>query len=184
MLRAAVEAGSSLGKQAKGIMDAGKLVPDEVILGLVSDRIKEDDCAKGFLFDGFPRTIPQAEGLRAERVKVDHVVEIGVDDEEIVTRMSGRRVHLPSGRTYHLEFNPPRVAHQDDITGEPLIQRDDDKEETVRERLAVYHAQSEPLVEYYLQWSARSDPAAPQFVKIAGTGTIEDIRDRILAALR
>lgn len=184
MLRAAVQAGSSLGMEAKEIMDAGKLVPDEVILGLVSERIREDDCANGFLFDGFPRTIPQAEGLRAEGVRVDHVVEISVDDEEIVTRMSGRRVHLPSGRTYHITFNPPRVADHDDVTGEPLIQRDDDQEETVRKRLAVYHAQTEPLVEYYVQWSARGDPDAPQFTKIAGTGTIEDIRDRILSALK
>ena len=183
MLRAAVKAGTPLGKEAKEIMDAGKLVPDEVILGLIRERIEQDDCARGFLFDGFPRTIPQAEGLRAEGVKVDHVVEISVDDEEIVARMSGRRVHLASGRTYHIKFNPPKVADQDDITGEPLIQRDDDQEQTVRKRLAVYHAQTEPLVEYYLQWSAHGDSAAPSFVKIPGTGTIEEIRDRIFAAL-
>jgi adenylate kinase len=183
MLRAAVKAGTPLGVQAKKIMDEGKLVPDDLILGLVKDRITQPDCANGFLFDGFPRTIPQADAMKSEGVDIDYVVEIVVDDGEIIRRMSGRRAHLPSGRTYHLVFNPPRVAGKDDVTGEDLVQRDDDKEETVRKRLDVYHAQTEPLVEYYSKWAAGGDPRAPKYVRIDGIGKVEDIRDRIFAAL-
>ncbi len=149
MLRAAVKAGSELGKQAKSFMDAGGLVPDEVIIGLVKERIKDKDCQKGFLFDGFPRTLPQADAMKAAGVGIDAVVEIDVPDEEIIKRMSGRRAHLASGRTYHVIYNPPKVEGKDDVTGEPLVQRDDDKEETVKKRLEVYHAQTEPLVDYY-----------------------------------
>jgi adenylate kinase len=183
MLRAAVKAGTPLGLAAKKIMDAGGLVSDDIILGLVKDRVKEPDCAKGYLLDGFPRTIPQAEGMKALGIAVDHVVEIDVPDDEIIKRMSGRRVHLASGRTYHVIFNPPKVADKDDVTGEPLIQRDDDKEETVRKRLSVYHAQTEPLVEYYSSWAKAGGPGAPKYAKIAGIGKVEQIRDRIFTAL-
>jgi len=183
MLRAAVKAGTRMGLEAKKFMDAGALVPDEVIIGLVKDRIEQTDCAKGFLFDGFPRTIPQAEAMKQAGVDLDYVVEVDVDDAEIVKRLSGRRVHPGSGRTYHIQFNPPKVPGKDDVTGEHLIQRDDDKEDTVQKRLQVYHAQTKPLVEYYSSWAAKGDPRAPQYRKVAGTGSVDQIRDRILAAL-
>jgi len=181
MLRAAVKAGTRLGREAKAIMDAGGLVSDDIILGLVRDRVAEADCAQGFLFDGFPRTIPQAEGLAASGVTVDKVVEIAVDDEEIVRRMSGRRVHTASGRTYHVMFNPPRVADRDDVTNEPLVTRDDDKEETVRNRLAVYHSQTAPLIDYYSRIAA-GDPSL-EYITIDGVGTVDAIRESIFAAL-
>lgn len=183
MLRAAVKAGTPLGKLAKEKMEAGALVPDDLIIRLVKERIQEPDCANGFLFDGFPRTIPQAQAMRDAGVKIDYVLELDVPDEEIITRMAGRRVHLASGRTYHVKFNPPRVPDRDDVTGEPLVQREDDREETVRERLRVYHAQTKPLVDYYSRWAAEGDPSAPKVVKVAGTGSVEEIRDRIFAAL-
>lgn len=183
MLRAAVKAGTPLGLAAKKVMDAGQLVPDDLIINLVKDRIREPDCAKGFLFDGFPRTIPQAEAMRDAGVAIDCVVEIDVPDEEIIRRMSGRRVHLPSGRTYHVAFNPPKVAGKDDVTGEDLIQRDDDREETVRKRLQVYHAQTEPLVHFYSKWASGGDAKAPGHVKVSGIGSVNEIRDRIFAAL-
>ncbi len=183
MLRAAVKAGTPLGLEAKKVMDAGQLVSDAIILGLVKERIAEADCANGFLFDGFPRTIPQAEAMKAEGVKLDYVIEVDVPDEEIIKRMSGRRVHPGSGRTYHVTFNPPKVEGKDDVTGEELIQREDDNEETVRKRLDVYHAQTKPLVDFYSGWQASGDTAAPAYVKIAGVGGVEDIRDAIFAAL-
>jgi adenylate kinase len=183
MLRAAVKAGTPLGLEAKKVMDAGGLVSDDIILGLVKERIAQPDCEKGFLFDGFPRTVVQAEALKTESVAVDAVVEIDVEDDEIIRRMSGRRVHLASGRTYHIVFNPPKVQSKDDVTGEALIQRDDDQQETVRKRLAVYHEQTEPLVDYYTKWSESGDGAAPKYVKVAGIGKVEEIRDRILAGL-
>jgi adenylate kinase len=183
MLRAAVKAGTPLGLAAKKLMDAGALVSDDVIIGLVKERIQQPDCAQGFLFDGFPRTIPQADAMKEAGVDIDFVVEIDVADEEIIRRMSGRRVHLNSGRTYHVVFNPPKVAGKDDVTGEDLIQRDDDQEETVRKRLEVYHAQTEPLVTYYSNWAAAADARAPRYVKVQGVGSVEDIRDRIFAGL-
>jgi len=182
MLRAAVKAGTELGKKAKQVMDAGGLVPDDVIIGLVKERIKEADCQKGFLFDGFPRTIPQADAMKEAGVPIDAVVEIDVPDQEIIKRMSGRRVHLASGRTYHVIFNPPKVEGKDDVTGEPLIQRDDDQEETVRKRLDVYHAQTEPLVEYYKKWAASGEAGAPKHIRIEGVGKVEQIRDQIFNA--
>jgi adenylate kinase len=183
MLRAAVKAGTELGKQAKVLMDAGKLVPDSVIIGLVKERIKEADCQKGFLFDGFPRTIPQADAMKEAGVGIDAVVDVDVPDAEIIKRMSGRRVHLASGRTYHVVFNPPKVEGKDDATGEALIQRDDDKEETVKKRLEVYHSQTEPLIDYYKKWRAAGDPRAPQYIHIPGIGKVEQIRDAVFAAL-
>jgi adenylate kinase len=183
MLRAAVKAGTQLGLEAKKFMDAGGLVPDEVIIGLVKERIKDADCANGFLFDGFPRTIPQAEAMKQAGVDIDYVVEIDVPDEEIVKRLSGRRVHLSSGRTYHVEFNPPKVAGKDDVTGEDLIQRDDDKEDTIKKRLEVYHTQTEQLVGYYSQWAAQGGKA-PKYVRVHGIGSVEDIRDQIFASLK
>lgn len=183
MLRAAVKAGTSLGLAAKKIMDEGGLVSDDIILGLVTERIKEPDCANGFLFDGFPRTLPQAGAMKDAGVKIDYVVEIAVDDEEIVKRMSGRRVHLSSGRTYHVVFNPPKVAGKDDVTGEDLIQRDDDQEETVRKRLQVYHDQTEPLISYYSQWAASGGVNAPKCVRVEGIGKVESIRDAIFNVL-
>lgn len=183
MLRAAVKAGTPLGLAAKKVMDAGGLVSDDIILGLVKERIAQPDCEKGFLFDGFPRTVVQAEALKTENVAVDAVVEIDVDDDEIIRRMSGRRVHLASGRTYHIVFNPPKIEGKDDATGEALIQRDDDQEETVRKRLTVYHEQTEPLIDYYTKWSESGDGAAPKYVKVAGIGKVEEIRDRIFAGL-
>jgi adenylate kinase len=183
MLRAAVKAGTPLGMEAKKYMDSGGLVPDEVIIGLVKDRIKEPDCERGFLFDGFPRTIPQAEAMKKANVTIDYVVEIVVPDEEIIKRMSGRRCHLASGRTYHVIFNPPKVEGKDDVTGEPLIQRDDDKEETVRKRLEVYHAQTEPLVDFYKNWENSGDIAAPKYKRIEGVGSVDEIKERIFTAL-
>ena len=183
MLRAAVKAGTPLGKAAKEVMDRGDLVSDDIIIGLVKERILGDDCRKGFLFDGFPRTIPQAEAMKKAGVPIEHVVEVAVDDAMIIDRMSGRRVHLPSGRTYHLRFNPPKVAGKDDVTGEDLIQREDDKEETVRKRLDVYHKQTEPLVGYYREWARSGDARAPKYHRIDGLGKVEEVRDRIFAAL-
>jgi adenylate kinase len=183
MLRAAVNAGTNLGKKAKEYMDAGKLVPDDVIIGLVKERIKDPDCQIGFLFDGFPRTIPQADAMKEAGVRIEAVVDINVPDEEIIKRMSGRRVHLASGRTYHVIFNPPKEEGQDDITGEPLIQRDDDKEETVRKRLDVYHQQTEPLIGYYENWEKSGDSSAPKYIPIEGVGKVEEIKEKIFSRL-
>ena len=184
MLRAAVKAGTPLGLQAKKVMDSGQLVSDDIIIGLVKERLKQPDCAKGYLFDGFPRTIPQAEAMRDSGVAIDYVLEIQVPDAEIVARMSGRRAHLASGRTYHVEFNPPKVEGKDDVTGEALVQRDDDKEETVKQRLAVYHSQTKPLVSFYEKWAEKGDARAPKYRSISGTGTVEQIRDSALSALK
>jgi len=183
MLRAAVKAGTPLGIEAKKVMDAGGLVSDDIIIGLVKDRLTQPDCAAGYLFDGFPRTIPQAEAMKAAGVAIDYVLEIAVDDSEIVERMSGRRVHPASGRSYHVRFNPPKVEGVDDVTGEPLVQRDDDREETVKKRLEVYHAQTRPLVDFYANWAATGDPAAPKNRRIEGVGSVDDIRQRAFAAL-
>jgi len=183
MLRAAVKAGTPLGVEAKKVMDAGGLVSDEIILGLVKERIQEDDCKNGFLFDGFPRTLAQADSLKEQGVEIDGVVEIDVDDAEIIKRMGGRRVHLASGRTYHIVFNPPKVAGKDNETGEDLIQRDDDQEDTVKKRLEVYHDQTEPLIGYYTDWSNSGEANSPKYHKIAGVGGVEDIRDSIFGAL-
>ncbi len=183
MLRAAVKAGTPLGIEARKVMDAGGLVSDDIILGLVKERIAEDDCANGFLFDGFPRTLAQAEALREQGVDIDAVVEIDVPDEEIIRRMSGRRVHPASGRTYHIVFNPPREEGKDDETGEALVQRDDDKEETVRKRLQVYHDQTEPLIGYYSKWAQEGGAGAPRYIRVPGIGKVEEIRDAIFAAL-
>ena len=183
MLRAHVKAGSDLGKAAKKIMDDGGLVSDDIIMGMIKERIKQDDCNNGYLFDGFPRTIPQADALKDGGIAVDAVVEIDVDDNEIIKRMSGRRVHLASGRTYHVVFNPPKVEGKDDETGEDLIQRDDDQEETVRKRLDVYHEQTEPLIDYYSKWADSAEAGAPAYHKIAGIGSVDEIRDRVFAAL-
>lgn len=182
MLRAAVKAGTPLGIEAKKVMDAGGLVSDDIILGLIDERIKEDDCKNGFLFDGFPRTLEQAEALK-KKVDVDAVVEIAVDDDEIIRRMSGRRVHPASGRTYHIVFNPPKVEGKDDVTGEDLIQRDDDQEETVKKRLDVYHEQTEPLIEYYSSWANSGEEGAPRYIKINGIGKVDEIRDQIFQQL-
>ena len=184
MLRAAIKAGSELGLKAKKLMDAGQLVSDDVILDLVKHRIEQPDCAGGYLFDGFPRTLAQAESMKTAGVHIDYVIEIAVPDEEIIQRMSGRRVHPASGRTYHVKFNPPKVADKDDVTGEPLILRQDDQPETVKERLHVYHAQTQPLIEYYSKWQGTGDPDAPKHFKVSGTGTVEQIRDRVFAALK
>ncbi len=183
MLRAHVKAGTELGKAAKKIMDEGGLVSDDIILGMVKERIAEPDCANGFLFDGFPRTLAQADALKNEKIFVDAVVEIDVPDEEIIKRMSGRRVHLASGRTYHVLYNPPKEEGKDDVTGEPLIQRDDDQEETVKARLKIYHDQTEPLIAYYSQWAEAGTEGAPKYVKVSGIGTVEEIRDRIFSGL-
>jgi adenylate kinase len=183
MLRAAVKAGTPLGKAAKEVMDRGDLVSDDIIIGLVKERILADDCRNGFLFDGFPRTIPQAEAMKKAGVPIEHVVEVAVDDAVIIERMSGRRCHASSGRTYHIKFNPPKVAGKDDVTGEELIQREDDREETVRKRLDVYHRQTEPLVGYYRQWAESGDARAPKYHRIDGLGKVEEVRDRIFAAL-
>jgi adenylate kinase len=184
MLRAAVKAGTPLGMAAKKVMDSGALVSDDIIIGLVKERIAQPDCANGFLFDGFPRTIAQADAMKNAGVKLDFVLEIDVPDAAIVERMSGRRAHLPSGRTYHVTFNPPKVAGIDDVTGEPLVQREDDREETVKKRLDVYHAQTRPLVAYYARWAESGDAAAPRYRKINGTGSVDDITARALDALR
>ena len=183
MLRAAVKAGTPLGVQAKSVMDSGALVSDDIIIGLVKERIAQPDCAQGFLFDGFPRTIVQADALKAAGVKLDYVLEIDVPFEAIVERMSGRRSHPASGRIYHVKFNPPKVADKDDETGEPLIQRDDDKEETVKKRLDVYSAQTRPLVDYYSSWAQQEPAEAPQYRAISGTGSVEEITARAMAAL-
>ena len=183
MLRAAVKAGTAMGLAAKKVMDAGGLVSDEIIIGLVKERIAQPDCAKGFLFDGFPRTIPQADAMRAAQVKLDLVLEIDVPDTAIIDRMSGRRVHQASGRTYHLQFNPPKQAGTDDVTGEALIQRADDEEATVRKRLEVYQAQTRPLIDYYAEWAATGDAQAPRYARIAGIGTVDEITARAMAAL-
>lgn len=183
MLRAAVKAGTPLGLEAKKIMDSGGLVSDELIIGLVKDRLQQPDCSKGYLFDGFPRTIPQADALKHAKVALDFVIEIEVPEQDIIERMSGRRVHPASGRSYHLTFNPPRVAECDDLTGEPLVQRDDDKEETVRHRLTVYQNQTRPLVDYYSVW-ASADAKAPRYRKVHGLGSVQDIQARISAALQ
>lgn len=183
MLRAAVKAGTELGLKAKEFMDSGGLVPDDVIIGLVKERIKESDCEKGFLFDGFPRTIPQADAMKEAGVPIDAVVDINVPDEEIIKRMGGRRAHLASGRTYHIIFNPPKEEGKDDVTGEPLVQRDDDKEATVRKRLEVYHDQTEPLIDYYKNWQSAGQADAPQYFRIEGVGKVKEIRDLIFSAL-
>ena len=184
MLRAAVKAGTPLGLAAKKVMDSGALVSDDIIIGLVKERLTQPDCALGYLFDGFPRTIPQADAMKDAGVGLDFVLEIDVPDEDIVLRMSGRRVHLASGRTYHLKFNPPKSEGKDDVTGEPLIQRIDDEEATVKKRLEVYHSQTKALVEYYSKWSASGDPRAPKYRRISGVGSVEAIKARAFEALR
>jgi adenylate kinase len=183
MLRAAVKAGTPLGVEAKKVMDAGGLVSDDLIIALVKDRLTQPDCHNGFLFDGFPRTLPQAEAMKTASVKLDVVLEIDVPDSAIIERMSGRRAHVASGRTYHVKFNPPKVADKDDVTGEALIQRDDDKEETVRKRLEVYQRQTRPLVDYYGEWAKTGDMAAPRYARISGTGTVDEITARVMGAL-
>jgi len=183
MLRAAIAAGSELGIAAKKVMDAGQLVSDDIIIGLVKDRLKEADCANGYLFDGFPRTIAQADAMKEAGVKVDFVLEIAVPDESIIERMDGRRCHPGSGRVYHIKFNPPKVDGIDDVTGEPLVQREDDRAETVKKRLDVYHNQTEVLLGYYNEWAKSGDPVAPQYRRIEGVGPVEEIRDRAFAAL-
>lgn len=184
MLRAAVKAGTPLGIEAKKVMDSGGLVSDEIIINLVKERLKDSDCANGYLFDGFPRTIPQAEAMKEVGVKIDFVLEIDVPHDAIIDRMSGRRTHPASGRTYHVKFNPPKQEGIDDISGEPLVQRDDDKEETVKKRLDVYEKQTRPLVDYYGQWAATGDDNAPQYRKIAGVGSVEEIKARAFDALK
>ena len=183
MLRAAVSAGTPLGLEAKNVMDAGELVSDELILDLVKERITEDDCKKGYLFDGFPRTIAQAEGMREAGISVEYIVELQLEDEEVIKRMSGRRIHPTSGRTYHILFNPPKVENVDDITGEALVQRDDDKEETVRKRLQVYHSQTSLLIEYYSQGAANKVESAPVYLQINGFGDVQEVKNSILNAL-
>lgn len=183
MLRAAVKAQTPLGIEAKKVMDSGKLVSDDIIIGLVKERIAQPDCAKGFLFDGFPRTIPQADALKSGGIDIDCVLEIDVPDSDIIERMSGRRTHPESGRVYHIKYNPPKVEGKDDVTGEPLIQRDDDKEETVSKRLQVYKEQTLPLVNYYNEWAARGEKGAPKYCKVNGTGTVEEITQRVSDAL-
>mgnify|MGYP000064715709 CR=1 FL=1 len=184
MLRAAVKAGTPLGLAAKAVMDSGALVSDDIIIGLVKERLKEDDCKNGYMFDGFPRTIPQADAMKDAGVKIDFVLEIDVPDSDIVERMSGRRSHPASGRTYHVKFNPPKVAGKDDLTGEDLVQREDDKEETVKKRLDVYHSQTKPLVAYYSKWAENGEAGAPQYRKISGQGTVDEITARAFAALK
>jgi len=183
MLREAIRNGTALGLEARKFMNAGELVPDDIVIELVKQRVKQSDCAPGYLFDGFPRTIAQADAMRRERVAIDYVIEIEVADSEILRRMSGRRVHPASGRSYHVEFNPPKVPDRDDVTGEPLVQRPDDQEETVRKRVATYHAQTKPLVDYYVKWAASGDREAPGYLDFYGSGSIEHIRDKIFAAI-
>lgn len=183
MLRAEVAAGSAIGKQAQKNMDTGNLVPDQLVIEMVKQRIAQPDCKNGFIIDGFPRTVAQAEALRASNIDIDFVVEIEVGDDEILRRMSGRRVHPASGRTYHVEFNPPKVQGKDDVTGETLVQRPDDKEETVNERITTYHALTKPLINYYLKWAESGDERAPHYVNLYGRGSIEHIRDKMFAAL-
>lgn len=184
MLRAAVKAGTPLGLEAKKVMDAGALMPDDIIIGLVRDRLQQPDCQAGYLFDGFPRTIPQAEAMKQAGVPIDYVVEVDVPEEEIIERMSGRRVHLASGRTYHEKHNPPKVAGLDDETGEPLVQRDDDREETVRKRLEVYREQTRPLIDYYQGWAAKDPQNAPKYRRIAGVGSVDEIKARLFEAVK
>jgi len=184
MLRSAVAAGTPMGMAAKAVMDCGGLVSDDIIIGLVRDRLQAPDCANGYLFDGFPRTIPQADAMKIAGVALDYVLEIAVPDAAIVERMSGRRVHVNSGRSYHVKFNPPRTSGADDVTGEPLIQREDDREQTVKNRLAVYHSQTEPLLAYYERWNASGDAQAPRYRSVDGLGSVEAIRDSCMAALR
>jgi adenylate kinase len=183
MLRTAITEGSALGLSAKAIMDSGKLVSDDIIIGLVKERLKKDDCKAGFLFDGFPRTIPQADALKQAHIRLDHVLEMDVSDEEIIQRISGRRVHPASNRIYHVKFNPPQRAGFDDVTGEALVQRDDDSEATIRKRLEVYHTQTEPLIEYYRHWARAQDSEAPQFHRVSGTGDVETIFGNLLNAV-
>lgn len=183
MLRAAVKAGTPLGLEAKKVMDTGGLVSDDIIIGLVKERIAQDDCRNGFLFDGFPRTIAQADALKDAQIKIDAVVELQVDDEEIVRRISGRRTHPGSGRVYHVLYNPPKVEGKDDVTGEPLVQRDDDQEETVRKRLEVYHQQTRPLVDYYSSWAASGDADAPRYIAVDGLGPVDEVKQRIMQGL-
>jgi adenylate kinase len=183
MLRAAIKAGSELGLAAKKVMDAGQLVSDDIIIGLVKERLKDADCAHGYLFDGFPRTIAQADAMKESGVNIDYVLEIDVPDEMIVERMTGRRTHQPSGRVYHVKFNPPKVEGKDDVTGEPLVQRDDDQEETVKKRLSVYHNQTEVLLGYYNQWAQSGLPGAPKYRKITGVGPVDQVREAAFAAL-
>ena len=183
MLRAAIRAGTPLGLAAKKLMDAGQLVADDIVIALAKERLAQPDCANGYLLDGFPRTLPQAEAMRTAGVPIEYVLEIDVPDEDIVQRMGGRRVHLASGRTYHVKFNPPKFPDRDDLTGEPLIQRDDDREATVRKRLEVYQSQTRPLIEYYVKWAATGDPRAPRHVRISGHGSVEQIKARALQAL-
>jgi len=184
MLRAAAKAGTPLGLAAKKVMESGNLVSDDIIVGLVKERLGEPDCRKGCLFDGFPRTIPQAEAMRTAGIDLDYVVEIEVGEDDLLERLSGRRVHPASGRNYHVKFNPPKVPGKDDLTGEPLVQREDDREETVKNRIEVYKRQTRPLVDYYSSWAAQGDPRAPRYAKIPGVGPVEQIRDRIFAALK
>jgi adenylate kinase len=184
MLRAAIKSGTPLGLAAKQVMDRGSLVSDDIIVALVKDRLKEPDCVDGYLFDGFPRTIPQAQAMRDASVAIDYVLEIDVPDTAIVERMGGRRVHAASGRTYHVKFNPPQVPGKDDATGDDLVQRDDDREATVKKRLEVYHAQTRPLIEYYAKWAAEGDTRAPQYRKVNGLADVDAVRDACLAALR
>lgn len=183
MLRAAIAAGSALGLSAKKIMDAGQLVSDEIMIGLVKERLKQDDCRHGFLLDGFPRTIPQAEALKMAGIDLDHVIEIAVQDDEIVKRISGRRVHPASGRIYHVQYNPPKHADKDDETGDALVLRDDDREEIIRKRLNIYHEQTEPLIDYYQAWAKQKDTNAPAFHRISGEGSVDTIYDRVLSVL-
>ncbi len=184
MLRAAVKDGTALGQRVKAVMESGALVSDDIIVELIRERIRDPDCRDGFLFDGFPRTLAQAEALRSNDIPVTHVVEIEVPPEEVIMRLSGRRVHAASGRVYHVAFNPPKTEGKDDVTGEDLVQRDDDREETVRRRLEVYSEQTAPLVDYYTRWQAGGDPAAPRYVRVSGTGRVEEVRDTILARLK
>ena len=183
MLRTAIKAGTLLGLEAKKVMAAGCLVPDEIVIGLVKERLLQDDCKAGYLFDGFPRTIPQAEAMKSAGALLDYVLEIKVADSEIIERMEGRRVHLASGRTYHVKFNPPKVQGKDDVTGEPLIQREDDKEKTVKNRLRIYHSQTQPLVDFYNAWFAMGDPNAPKCRTIAGIGNVDQIRESVFDAV-
>jgi adenylate kinase len=183
MLRAAIRDNTPLGREARGYMDRGALVPDHIVIELVRERIAKPDCAHGFIIDGFPRTIPQAQALRDAGIAIDFVIEIEVGDAEILRRMSGRRVHPPSGRSYHIEFNPPKVPGKDDVTGEDLVQRPDDSEETVKQRIATYHSQTKPLIDYYMKWAASGDPQAPKYVNIYGRGSVQHIRDKLFAAL-
>jgi len=184
MLRAAAKAGTPLGLAAKKVMESGDLVSDDIIVGLVKEKLGQPDCSRGCLFDGFPRTIPQAEAMRSSGIDLDYVLEIEVGEDDLLERLSGRRVHPASGRNYHVKFNPPKVPGKDDVTGEPLVQREDDREETVRNRIEVYKKQTRPLVEYYSKWAAQGDPRAPRYVKVSGVGPVEQIRDRIFAALK